>query len=365
VQDVAFDFYGTRVATASSDKKIKIWDRDASGHWNDYPTYEWRHHRGPVRKLAWSHPCFGSLLASGSDDKYVYVWQEPSGGRGDAHHAAGKTRETPWKGIYHSNDHLAAVVDVAFAPRKFGPCLSTASHDGKIRIFRGSDDQKDINVDHPWNWERQEEFHAGRNRGTPITCHSWNHSPTDMAQSIVVGCGDGSVCVWSYTEAEDGRGLGWAMVCALKTYQGEVHSVSWAPANGRTTHLIASCGATSEGWLPGITISRIKSRFPDAGFAVVDECPIVNSMNVHGHAEQAWKVQWDVTGTTLASAGDDQVVRFWKRTVHGQWECSEFVRQGNTLAGVRGGGVSLVNTAEPLKQEGGALSQQVRSLRLG
>ena len=138
------------------------------------------------------------------------------------------------------------VVDVAFAPRKFGPCLSTASHDGKIRIFRGSDDQKDINVDHPWNWERQEEFHAGRNRGTPITCHSWNHSPTDMAQSIVVGCGDGSVCVWSYTEAEDGRGLGWAMVCALKTYQGEVHSVSWAPANGRTTHLIASCGATSE-----------------------------------------------------------------------------------------------------------------------
>ena len=109
VQDVAFDFYGTRVATASSDKKIKIWDRDASGHWNDYPTYEWRHHRGPVRKLAWSHPCFGSLLASGSDDKYVYVWQEPSGGRGDAHHAAGKTRETPWKGIYHSNDHLAAV----------------------------------------------------------------------------------------------------------------------------------------------------------------------------------------------------------------------------------------------------------------
>ena len=120
-----------------------------------------------------------------------------------------------------------------------------------------------------------------------------------------------------------------------------------------------------QGWLPGITISRIKSRFPDAGFAVVDECPIVNSMNVHGHAEQAWKVQWDVTGTTLASAGDDQVVRFWKRTVHGQWECSEFVRQGNTLAGVRGGGVSLVNTAEPLKQEGGALSQQVRSLRLG
>ena len=36
-------------------------------------------HEGPVRQLAWSHPMYGSLLASCSYDRKVIIWKEQNG----------------------------------------------------------------------------------------------------------------------------------------------------------------------------------------------------------------------------------------------------------------------------------------------
>jgi WD40 repeat protein len=65
VHDVAMDYYGKRIATASSDHSIKIIgvNNNTSQHLANLTG-----HQGPVWQVAWAHPKFGSLLASCSYD---------------------------------------------------------------------------------------------------------------------------------------------------------------------------------------------------------------------------------------------------------------------------------------------------------
>lgn len=78
VHDVCYDFYGKRIATCSSDQKIKIWDQSIEGDQKRWVcTAEWKAHTGSIWKLAWAHPEFGSMLASCSADRTVCIWEEP------------------------------------------------------------------------------------------------------------------------------------------------------------------------------------------------------------------------------------------------------------------------------------------------
>jgi nucleoporin SEH1 len=43
------------------------------------------------------------------------------------------------------------------------------------------------------------------------------------------------------------------------------------------------------------------------------------------NTQQVWRVEWNITGTVLASSGDDGVVRMWKADVHGAWRLSSVV----------------------------------------
>ena len=101
--DAQLDYYGRRLATASSDRSIRIFDVEADDSYRladslqayvpplflspgeaDIP-----HsltdllvqppdcsHDGPVHALAWAHPSFGSILASCSFDGKVLIWKE-------------------------------------------------------------------------------------------------------------------------------------------------------------------------------------------------------------------------------------------------------------------------------------------------
>jgi len=33
IHDISYDFYGKRLASCSSDQKVKVWDTDANGDW--------------------------------------------------------------------------------------------------------------------------------------------------------------------------------------------------------------------------------------------------------------------------------------------------------------------------------------------
>ena len=61
VHDAQMDYYGTRLATCSSDRSVKVFDV-FNGQQTLVATLV--KHEGPVWQVAWGHPSYGTLLAS-------------------------------------------------------------------------------------------------------------------------------------------------------------------------------------------------------------------------------------------------------------------------------------------------------------
>lgn len=75
IHDVAFDYYGTRMATCSSDQTVRVWELDAPvGKWNC--TASWKAHSGSVWKVTWANPEYGQVIATCSFDRTAAVWEE-------------------------------------------------------------------------------------------------------------------------------------------------------------------------------------------------------------------------------------------------------------------------------------------------
>lgn len=77
IHDLAYDFYGKRLATCSSDQRIKVWDLDDVNGW--VCTHQWKAHSGPIWHVDWAAPEFGQVIASCSSDRTVCVWEESEG----------------------------------------------------------------------------------------------------------------------------------------------------------------------------------------------------------------------------------------------------------------------------------------------
>nr|CAH8873106.1 unnamed protein product [Trichobilharzia regenti] len=74
IHDVAYDFYGRRMATCSSDQMIKVWDLKDNGEW--VCTASWRCHLGSAWRVNWAHPEFGQVIATCSFDRTIAIWEE-------------------------------------------------------------------------------------------------------------------------------------------------------------------------------------------------------------------------------------------------------------------------------------------------
>jgi nucleoporin SEH1 len=79
IHDIAYNYYGKRFVTCSSDQKVKVFDWDDDhGQWvlND----SWKAHDCSVVKVKWAHPEFGEVIASCSFDRSVRIWEEQETG---------------------------------------------------------------------------------------------------------------------------------------------------------------------------------------------------------------------------------------------------------------------------------------------
>ncbi|RKP35135.1 WD40-repeat-containing domain protein [Dimargaris cristalligena] len=297
IADMEFDIYGNRLCTVSSDHTIKVWQRctgaNTSGQWQLMSS--WKGHDSSLTKVSWAHPEFGNLIATGSFDRTVRIWQQRR--QEAAYHGTGK-------------DAQGMIVDLAFAPHFMGLQLAAASSDGVVRIYEtGSPVKFDT-----WSLLSEIDSNAFQEVGNNL-CISW--CPTRfLTNTMAVGCGrEKDAKIYRFA---GGR---WVVYEVLEGHTDIVHSISWAPQVGRSYHLVATaCRDTyvriyrvdpsySSDIVSGDSNDLVE-EYEAAAPGLQLNATLVASFNDHG--AEVWSVSWNVTGTILSSSGDDGKVRLWK-----------------------------------------------------
>ncbi|OWF51253.1 protein SEC13 homolog [Mizuhopecten yessoensis] len=287
IHDAQLDYYGTKLATCSSDRTIKIFDVKSG---QQTLVSELRGHDGPVWQLAWAHPMFGNLLASCGYDKKVIVWKETNG---------------TWGKLYEYPNHDSSVNSVQFAPHEFGLILACGSSDGSISIISSAGDGA-------WDAKKINNAHS-------IGCNAVSWAPSispgalldqsvrqQGVKRIATGGCDNLVKIWREEEGQ------WKEDQKLEGHSDWVRDVAWAPSIGLPKSILASCSqdfrvliwtndGTSNDWT-----SKTLNKFNDV----------------------VWHLSWSITGNILAVSGGDNKVSLWKETLEGQWVCISDVTKG-------------------------------------
>ncbi|KAF8503923.1 WD40 repeat-like protein [Gautieria morchelliformis] len=280
IRAVAWAPSGETLATASFDSNIGIWERardgdedegqSAHGEWECVSTLEG--HETECKSVAYS--CTGTLLASCSRDKTVWIWEvQPD-------------VEFECLGVlmHHSQD----IKHVAWHPRE--EMLASASYDDTINIYL--DDPDD-------DWYPVSTLKGHR---STVWCLAWSPCGNYLASSS----DDLTVRVWARVRETTG-GQRWDCVKTLSGHERSVYSVTWGPGHSSkgTLGWIASAGgdgiinvwelaATDENVVEDRLIARISSAHGVNDVNSISWCSRSGMENI------------------LATAGDDCMVRIWQ-----------------------------------------------------
>ncbi|XP_063241377.1 nucleoporin SEH1 isoform X2 [Bacillus rossius redtenbacheri] len=313
IHDVAYDYYGQRMATCSSDQFVKVWDQDEQDGW--LMTASWKAHSGSVWKVTWAHPEFGQVLATCSFDRTAAVWEEIVG-EGSA---PGDRGTRHWVRRTNLVDSRTSVTDVSFAPKALGLLLAACSADGVVRIYEAPD------VMNLSQWTLQHEISCK----LPCSCLSWNPSfNRNHPPMLAVGSDDPNASsgskVFIYEYSENMRR--WNKTESLSTVTDPVHDIAFAPNLGRSFHLLAIAAKD-------IRIVTLRpqqdSTEAQSGLPKLD---VEVAAHFDDHYNTVWRVCWNITGTILASSGDDGCVRLWKANYQKAWKCVSVLKGDGTQA---------------------------------
>ncbi|XP_014802113.1 PREDICTED: protein SEC13 homolog [Calidris pugnax] len=305
IHDAQMDYYGTRLATCSSDRSVKIFDVRNGGQ---ILIADLRGHEGPVWQVAWAHPMYGNILASCSYDRKVIIWKEENG---------------TWEKTYEYTGHDSSVNSVCWAPHDYGLILACGSSDGAISLLSYTGDGQ-------WEVKKISNAHT-------IGCNAVSWAPAVVPGSLIEqpsgqkpnyikrfasgGC-DNLVKIW---KEEDGQ---WKEEQKLEAHSDWVRDVAWAPSIGLPTSTIASCSQDGRVFIWTCDDASGNSWSPKL---------------LHKFNDVVWHVSWSITANILAVSGGDNKVTLWKESVDGLWACISDVNKGQ-------GGVSAVTEGQQNEQ---------------
>ncbi len=179
VHDVAYDAQGRRLASVSTDQRIRIWKKNKkTGEWKRVSELTGQSgagggatgHSAAIWKVKWADPQFGRLLATGSYDKQVIIWEETE---------KKEKNQRQWVSR-HKFPCKDAVMDIGFAPAHWGLQIAISLQNGNVEIHECKD------VLNLTSWQCIADF---KTNSSGCNCLSW--SPAfDEHPMLVVGCSD-------------------------------------------------------------------------------------------------------------------------------------------------------------------------------
>jgi protein transport protein SEC13 len=266
VHDTRFDYYGRFVATASSDKTVRVF---ATGIENTGAALaKITGHDGPVWMIDWAHPAFGVALASCSYDGKAIVWKGSEDG-------------TAWKASHVVTSHSASVNAVAFSAPNMGLAVATASSDGNVLVTACQDGA----------WRDSVNVAGGDQQAHPMGALGVSFAPVPEpgTSALLASCGaDASVKVWQ-RDSTDGK---WALAQTFKEHADWVRDVAFSPDGSSKFVVLASCSQDNT-----VIIRRAPRTATDAWET---SAPI-------SFKDAVWRLSWSPCGTMLlVTTGDAQ-----------------------------------------------------------
>jgi WD40 repeat protein/serine/threonine protein kinase len=278
---VAFSPDGHRLASTSEDGTVKVWDATTG-----QLLLSFKGHTSNVRGVAYSPD--GRRLASTSDDQTVKVWDATTG-----------------QELRTLKGHRSAGGGVAFSPD--GHRLASTSEDGTVKVWDASTGQE----------LRTLQGHTIRTSGA---VYSVAYSPD--GRRIASAGHDPTVKVWDATTGQE--------LLSFKGHTSNVRGVAYSPDGRRLAS--ASWDQTVRVWdastgqerltLTGHTFAvngvayspdgrRLASASGDQTVKVWDASTGQELHTLHGHAGVVSGVAFSPDGHRLASAGSDGTVKVW------------------------------------------------------
>lgn len=294
VSTVVWSPDGKRIASASGDHTVQVWDASNGAHVLTY-----HGHRSDVTALAWSPN--GQYLASGGIDATVQVWKAASG-----------------QLVYTYRGHSDAIFSLAWS--RDNQYLASASNDGSLQVWHALSGALLFSIQNPpsvrnhvaasWNavaWSPNGRYLAAGGNGDVVlldtrngntlgrygynggTIHAIAWSPD--SRFIAVGEADSTVLVWNTASGQN--------VYQYHGHSADVYALAWSPDGTRIAS--GSYDGTVQVWhaLSGAdaSIYRGHADFYPGHFvsgAIVDT------------------VAWSPDGTHIASGSSDATVQVWR-----------------------------------------------------
>ncbi|KAL6710916.1 hypothetical protein ACN47E_006791 [Coniothyrium glycines] len=350
---VDFNYFGTRMVTASSDHRLKVWDKKDDS-WTLVES--WRAHDAEIVDVKWNGPFMGEVVGSIGEDGRCKLWQEDvtevlmSGNR------------------FKLITNLASQTNAPFMSLDFKNImqetwLALITRDGHLSVFEPQDQSslnewtsiadRWVSADNPP--ERQEEvgfkvvFHKEKLPCWTAIMAGLDRKSLSLAvaamKNVLVFRTDKAKRFFQVAKLEGARSiirdLAWAngsmrgfdiIATASKDGAIRIYELS-TPTSGKATSSNTTGPGQQEPASPKPVSRQVMPSGIGAGLAGTSRTHDIPNDNDPGRIRQVakltdelvnhhgavWRVTFSQMGDLLVSTGDDAAIRTWKKAVNGRW----------------------------------------------